>query len=885
MERLRGARRRSHQADALTTLSGVERRALGNGLRVLVRRDTSAPVAAIVTYVSAGYFDETDDVVGIAHVLEHMYFKGTPTRGVGDIARQTKAVGGYLNAATIYDHTLYYAVVPSSGFGKALEIQADAFRNSLIDKQELANELEVIIQEAKRKADNPPAVASETLYEMLHDQHRMRRWRIGREPGLRKLTNEDVRGFYRNFYRPSQTVLVVVGDVSVDDAYKQVERLYGDLPSGEPKRSPGPSENSAPGFRYRELSGDIAQTQVALGWRTVPTLHKDTPALEMLSAILSAGRASRLYRATRERQLVSSISAYNYTPRDLGVFAVQCEAPPDQAGAALDAVWDQLRDVRKNGIRDDELERARRITESRWLRRFEDMEGQANHIAEWESLGRWEMGDEFMEKFMRVTADQVRDVAKRYVNEEQASVLVYRPNSAAPLGADAPAIRKRLSSAKPAPLAASNPSPALELRGHEMTLVSKGAVSGVQEFSYGSGVSILVKRRPGAVTYAGVFAVGGACEEDEAIAGRTLLMARTALKGTTTRDAVQIAEAGEMLGGSVSSSVGGESFGWSISVPKQRIAEALVLLADVAQRPTFAQEALETERAIALADVAALRDDMYRYPMRLAVQTAFAGHPYGVPAMGTDASLRTHTSGDLAEWHRSKFMTGATVIAIAGDSEPIRLAGMAAKAFSEMRGRLAQPIRRPEWPAGVAQAVEARDKAQSALVLSWPSPARGDVARFDVAMLASIASGLGGRFFEELRDKQSLCYTVHAFGNERRAAGSFSAYIATSPEKEDAARAGLLAEIQKLRDALVTDEELKRAQEYAVGVHAIRQQSGAAVLGDIVDAWMFGRLDELDDFERCVRAVTAQRIRDVAQQYFDPQRRVEGIVRGAGKSV
>ena len=161
----------------------VHRRTLTNGLKALVRRDISAPVVAIVTYVAAGYFDETDDVVGIAHVLEHMYFKGTPTRGVGEIARQTKAVGGYLNAATIYDHTMYYAVAPSSGFEAALEIQADAYRNSSIDGDELARELEVIIQEAKRKADNPSAVATETMYELLHDRHRIRRWRIGREDG------------------------------------------------------------------------------------------------------------------------------------------------------------------------------------------------------------------------------------------------------------------------------------------------------------------------------------------------------------------------------------------------------------------------------------------------------------------------------------------------------------------------------------------------------------------------------------------------------------------------------------------------------------------------------------------------------------------------------
>src|SRR5258705_11589467 len=227
----------------------VRRTVLPNGLRVLVRQDRSAPVVAIVTYVSAGYFDETDDVVGIAHVLEHMFSKGTPTRGVGEIARQTKAAGGYLNAATIYDHTSYYAVLPSSGFVQGLDVQFDAYANSLIDADELARELEVIIQEAKRKADNPGAVATETLYELLHDRHRIRRWRIGREPGLRALTRDAMTKFYRNFYHPGNTVLTIVGDVEPDDVIRRGNEKYGALRAGPPILLPGPSGGGLTGFR------------------------------------------------------------------------------------------------------------------------------------------------------------------------------------------------------------------------------------------------------------------------------------------------------------------------------------------------------------------------------------------------------------------------------------------------------------------------------------------------------------------------------------------------------------------------------------------------------------------------------------------------------------
>src|SRR6266550_4215356 len=140
----------------------IQRTVLPNGLTVLVQEDRSAPVVAIVTHVKAGYFDETDPQNGLSHALEHMYFKGTERRGVGEIAKETKASGGYLNAQTIYDNTAYFTVLPSSGFASGLDIQADAYANSIIDPGELTKEMEVIIQEAKRKSYNPAAAATET---------------------------------------------------------------------------------------------------------------------------------------------------------------------------------------------------------------------------------------------------------------------------------------------------------------------------------------------------------------------------------------------------------------------------------------------------------------------------------------------------------------------------------------------------------------------------------------------------------------------------------------------------------------------------------------------------------------------------------------------------
>jgi zinc protease len=313
----------------------------------------------------------------------------------------------------------------------------------------------------------------------------------------------------------------------------------------------------------------------------------------------------------------------------------------------------------------------------------------------------------------------------------------------------------------------------------------------------------------------------------------TPLLVRTALKGTALRSAEQIAEEGELLGGSVGAGVASESFGWSISVPARYAAEAVALLADVAQHPTVPDDALDTERTIALSDLSALRDDMYRYPVRLATAAAFAGHPYGVPLSGDETTLPCITPERVRGWHSARFLNGPSVIAVVGDADHDELAAMMAAQFGERRGGEPMPLEHPDWPRAVVQRIEQRDKAQTAVALLFPGPSRTDDARFAAEMIANVASGLGGRFFDELRDKQSLGYAVQAFASERTLAGSFVSYIATSPERDEVARRGLLAEFAKLREAPVTAEEMLA----------------------------------------------------VARAYFDESRRVEDVVRGVGRAV
>lgn len=865
---------------SLLPAESVRRVRLANGLTILARRDSTAPVVAIVTWVKAGYFDEPDETVGIAHVLEHMYFKGTPTRGVGEIARATKMAGGYLNAGTIYDHTHYYAVLPASGFVAGLEVQADAYANSVIDADELRRELEVIIEETKRKADSAGPLALETMFELLHDQHRIRRWRMGREAPLRAFTRQQLVAFYRNYYRPSNTVVAIVGDVDPDVAIAEATSRYGHLSDSVVARSPGPQETREPEFRVKEWAGDISQTELVFGWRTPAADHPDAPALDLLGTVLSSGRAARLVRATRDRRLVASINAYNYTPTEIGVFVVHASAPPEKAAEAARSIHDQLRRVRAGEISDDEVDRARQLVAAQWLRRLESAEGQANFLGAWELSGGWQRGLAYQQALLAADAVRLREVAERWLTPEHCSLVAYRPRGAQPLGANTEDVKALLNAPGIEPLEPSPPRVARTLAA-PVAATAERVVDGVHVFRTPNGVPILVKPRLGAgLAHVGCFIAGGVVEESAERGGVSTLMARTMLRGSTRRNATQLAEDAERLGGSMSTTVGTEAMQWTMAVPTVRLVEAAALLAEVLLEPTFPEDGLEAERSAAVASLGALRDDMYRQPMRLAAEVAWPNHPYGRSTLGTDESVKSITTGMLLDWHSARVLRSAAVIAVVGDVDPAQTANQLATVFAALRIAPRPAVPRPEWPRELGMRVDPREKKQTALSMFFEGPSRDNPARLEAEMLSGVASGLGGRFFEELRDRLSLAYTVIARPYSRAAGGTFAAYIATSPAKEEIARQALLVEFEKFRATPVEPEELERARQFAVGSWQIRQASGAAVLSELADAFLWGELEEIARYPADLARVTPNAMQALAQRLFDPARRVEGVVRG-----
>ncbi len=865
---------------------GVVREVLPNGLTLLLQPDHSAPVVAVVTHVKAGFFDEPDRWTGISHVLEHMFFKGTARRGVGAIARETKAAGGYLNAGTGYDHTSYFTVLPASGLAAALDIQSDALRNSVIDPDELARELQVIIQEAKRKRDTPDAVAHETLHNLMFDRHRIRRWRIGIEEELARLTRDDLWSYYRSRYVPERTIVAITGSLDLDHALELARAAYGDWPAASGALDPSPEEPSRREVRARTLRGDVTHAELVLGWRTVPPLHEDAPALDLAAAVLGTGRGSWLYRSLREEGIVTSVAANNYGPTELGILSIGADLEPEKLPLAIERIAESVSRLTLLGPSADELDRARTLVLARWARRLEPMEGKGSALAAAEALEEVGFLDREYQALGSVGYEEVRAAAARYLQPDNVSAVAYLPRDG---GAEltAPALERafavtalRKASASPA-----SPPRRVPVRG--------GTPSGrwQSEVLHTAlpGADLLVRRKAGVpLVTLGMYAPR--LEFDpSAQAGLGALTVRSSVRGAGELDAGDLAFAFERLGGTLSTSAATDWLGFSTSVLSHNLAAAAALLDLVFSAPRLAEAEVTTERASMITEAEQVADDMFRYPFQLAFAGAFGDAGYGLPVGGLPETLATISPAEVGAWHARAILGVRPVIIAVGDVDPEQSSMVLADLFADrapLPGR--PPLASLPWAGGQngsSARVVMREKQQAALAMAFPGPARRDQDRSAAKVWAAVASGLGGRMFEALRDRRSLAYTVMASSWQRGRAGALITYIATSPEREDEARAAMLEELERFTREPVGNAELSQAVNYLSGQAEVSRQSGAEVAAEILEAWVIGNgLGDLDNPGAAFQAVGADDVLRVAQHNLRQSQRAEGVVRGSGLS-
>jgi len=405
------------------------RKVLTNGVRVVVQEFAESEVVSLHLWVGAGGRDEGPSELGLAHYLEHMLFKGTALRAPGFVDREIEGLGGRINAGTSLDYTYYHTVLPGRRAVAGIEMFADIAVNSTLAESLLDLEKRVVLEEMRLGEDNPRRHLVRQLYEMLFEGHPYGRPVIGTAELVRGLTRETLVSFYRRHYVPESFVLVVVGPVKSAEVLAAADRTFGRLPRSGFQRLP----RTAPlELRPKKLSVERPGTQayLGLGWHGPKLDHADTPAVDLLVAVLGESRSGRLTQVLRDRSaLVTSVSAGYSALEAAGAVVVSAQLDPGNLERTEAEVLNEIRRVRERGVTEGELRRAVTAAEARHAFSSETAEGRAWAFGRAETV--WRLEDElaYINRLRSVTPEQILVAARRYLDLERYTRLALAPKA------------------------------------------------------------------------------------------------------------------------------------------------------------------------------------------------------------------------------------------------------------------------------------------------------------------------------------------------------------------------------------------------------------------------------------------------------------------------
>jgi len=418
---------------------------LDNGMTVIVKPDRRAPTAVHMLWLRVGSMDEVDGTSGVAHVLEHMMFKGSPTVPPGEFSRRVAALGGRENAFTARDFTGYYQQIPAQRLEDVMRLEADRFRHNQWDDAEFLKEIEVVKEERRsRTDDNPRARLFETMSAVAFKASPYRRPIVGWMNDLEAMTPADVRDFYQRWYVPGNAALVVAGDVDAGQVRQWAQQYYGGAPArAAPTRKPRIEPPQA-GVRRIDVKAPAEQAYVALSFR-VPSLttaglsaataqpaDDDALALTVLAAVLDGYRGARLDRALtqgNDRVADRAGAGNGLWGRGPQLFTLDGVPAPGKTAEQVEAALrEQVARVAREGISDAELGRVKTQWVASEVYRLDSVFNQARALGTYWALGLpVDAGQRLVERLRTVTAEQVRSVAARYFNDDQLTAAILRP--------------------------------------------------------------------------------------------------------------------------------------------------------------------------------------------------------------------------------------------------------------------------------------------------------------------------------------------------------------------------------------------------------------------------------------------------------------------------
>lgn len=836
----------------------VESVRLSNGLSVLVIKDERFPLVSTRLYVHAGAAFESEEEAGLSHVLEHMVFKGTAARPKGAAAREVEAAGGYLNAYTGFDSTVYLTDMPAAQWKLSLDVVKDMAFNATLDPQELAAEKEVIVSELQRGKDSPSSRIFDILLAEALKGTPYERPVIGFERTIRSFTPERMRDYISRRYRPQSMLLVVVGKIDPAEVLAEAERLFGGMKEGGTLRPPRPIAPEALAARGPSVTvqpGPWNKVYLGLALPAPDQRNLHSLTLDVLAYLLAGDPTSYLYRRYKyEKQLVHAISVHNMGFERLGFFYLGAELDADK----LEPFWKEfcadLANLDVSRFSAEQLAAAKLNLEDEIHRSKESLGG----LASWKGHLQFFMGGQEAEEnllaFLRqIDLAQVQEAAKKLLRPDRLAVAVLPPEKT-----QLPDLAAMLQSAWPAPAKA--------------VQAARSDQAGMEDIDLGRGRRLILL--PDAtLPYVSLDFIrpGGdmlTTERQQGLASLAASVLTTGTDGAARRGSQEMERFLADRAASLGASADRQTFTLSLRCPTRFSEDLFTLLRDVLQSPAFAPEETEREKNNQIAAVRASEDKPLGLLFRQLPPFLFPGHPYGLLKLGTVEGIGKFSSRDIrAFWNRQSALPWVLTAAGDFDRESLLRFARSLPASDAPAARLDPPVWGGSRDLGLTLA--GRQQAHFMLIFKTVPATHPDAPGLE--LLENILSGQSGPLFAELRDRQALAYTVAAFSRAAQEAGYMAFYIGTEPGKLRQAEAGFGQVLRGLREHALPEEDLRRGVNRMEAAYYRGRQSLASRSGEAAGLAVLGRpLNFYREQIDRARTLTPGDMQRIIRLYLDP---------------
>ncbi len=836
----------------------VERTVLPNGLTLIVKPDRSAALASVQVWVKTGSQHEGAHLgAGLSHYLEHMLFKGTTRRAGRDISATVQAHGGYINAYTTFDRTVYYIDLPSEHTGVAVDLLADAVLNSTLPADETAKEKDVILREIAMTKDDPENRLWDALFATAFREHPYRQPIIGHRDVFSAVTHEDLSNYYRARYVPNNLVVVIVGDVEVAATRALVEQHFGAAPRVRLAPVLVPEEPLQLAARELHRFEKVELSRGALAWPIPGLTHADAPMLDLLSTVLGGGDSSVLWQEIREKTgLVHSIDASSWNPGSSGLFCIGYTADAAKRLPAIAAITRTLERCATKGFTPAQLKKAMRQVVVGEINTRKTMSGQASRLGAAEVVvGDLGYSRAYFERLRAVTPADLKRVLKAYLSPARLNSISLNP----PETSAAVATASSAHAARP----------------------------DFSEITLPNGARLLLqpdRRLPN--LHLRLAVTGGPWFEEAGQRGSSSLLVTMLTKDAGKRSAAQVARYIEEVGGSFHPLSGNNSLGLAAEVLPPDFERALSVLSAAVLAPAFKASTFKIEQEAQLAGLADDADDVVTLARKLTRRKFFGAHPLALDASGDEAGVKALTPAALRALHRRLFVGSNVVLAVAGDFEPKKLLPKL-KAFlakipkgpaATLAGRgIAAPF---PMPAEAGDFVEIQPREQAVVLQAFPGT-RVHAADYYAGEVADeLFSGMASRLFERVREEKGLAYFVRSGRVLGLDTGMFYFFAGTQPGKEGEVLAEIDLEIARVQAGGVEEAELRRCQaRLKAGQRAAMQTNSSRALQASLNALQSQPINAWKDYDAKIDAVTVADLATFAKTYFQKSRRTQVVVR------